>query len=157
MQHFYRVPRSFKLIAELNENEKEKNDIKSPFARHAPYCGVGLGDNLGLENYSTQMSEWQGSIIGPQNTNIGDRIYTVRVYCGPNYPESPPEVWVVSPKIAMDEVDNNGKVSFQALQRSIGSTASWNRTCSIIDTLYWVRERMVAAARNRQPPENSRY
>ena len=40
----------------------EKNDIKSPFARHAPYCGVGLGDNLGLENYSTQMSEWQGKV-----------------------------------------------------------------------------------------------
>lgn len=150
--HYYRVPRSFKLIKELEQAEKQTTDTKNP---HAPFTSLGLTEDTGMENYAMQMANWQGTIIGPQNTNIGDRFYNIRVYCGPNYPEVPPEMWFVSPQINMAEVDSKGTVNIQALQQSTGQR--WDRTMSIVDVMYWIRQQMTAAARNRQPGAETSY
>ena len=143
--HYYRVPRSFQLLNELNAAEKGTDEKGNP---HAAFCTLGISDPLGLENYATQMANWAGTIIGPQNTNIGDRIYTLKVYCGPNYPESPPDIWFVT-KINMQGVGPNGKVSPTMFR--------WTRNMTMMKAFYAIREAMIPASRNKQPPHDSTY
>ena len=45
-----------------------------------------------MGNYDTQLQFWNGSIIGPQGTPLGERIYTINIQCDQNYPDSPPRV-----------------------------------------------------------------
>lgn len=155
-QHYYRVPRSIKLMKELDAYEKQSDGKNSN--PHANFISIGICDPLNMErqNYSIQLANWSGTIIGPQNTNLGDRIYTIKVFAGPNYPEAPPDISFVEPKIAMAEVNqSNGKVDLNAIQQHVGQR--WNRTHTILDALSWVRHQMSAAARTRQPPMDSRY
>lgn len=44
----------------------------------------------------TVMSNWNGTIIGPGHSVHQNRIYSLRIRCGPNYPDSPPEVWFLT-------------------------------------------------------------
>lgn len=64
----YEVPRNFKLLEELEAGEKGVSN-----GRHAGWVSIGLdGDDMLLSN-------WRATIIGPQNTNLGERIYSLSV------------------------------------------------------------------------------
>ncbi|VDM04847.1 unnamed protein product [Schistocephalus solidus] len=66
----------------------------------------------GLEdNDDSTLTSWNGMIIGPAKTAFENRIYTLNIRCGENYPDVAPEVKFLT-KINMDCVDSNGKVSF---------------------------------------------
>lgn len=109
---------------------------------HESWCSYGLGDlSPGYEN---QLSNWNGTIIGPQNTNLGDRIYSLKIKCGPRYPDEAPLVQFVT-KINMPGVDQtNGKVT--------GIMRSWNRKNTIMDYLITIRQAMQdSAAKLKQP------
>ncbi len=41
----------------------------------------------------TTFTDWNGTIIGPANTNFDNRIFFLTIKCGPNYPSQPPEVY----------------------------------------------------------------
>jgi len=133
------VPRSFKLLEELEQGEKGGGVP----ANHAGFISYGLNDSEDIT-----LSYWNASIIGPQNTALGDRIYSLKIYCDESYPDHPPLVTFIT-KINMNGVDQNtGRCA---------KMPGWNRDCSIATCLCYLREQMVRASKLQQPPENSEY
>lgn len=141
-----KVPRNFKLLAELEEAEK---DGGAGLPRdHAGMISYGLADDADLQT----LSSWNATIIGPQGSQLGERFYSLTVFCDENYPDRPPTVRFVNRIAGMPSVNANGVVSGLDLFRQ------WNgQRHKIIDVLIAIREQMPAAARVAQPPEGSTY
>ncbi|CAK9027567.1 Ubiquitin-conjugating enzyme spm2 (Ubiquitin-conjugating enzyme variant MMS2 homolog) (UEV MMS2), partial [Durusdinium trenchii] len=133
------VPRSFKLLDELEQGEKGQG-VPAP---HTGFVSYGLSDPEDMS-----LSNWNASIIGPQHTNLGDRIYSLKVFCDEAYPDNPPQVTFVT-KINMSGVDQRtGRVA---------RIPGWNRDCSISFALCHLRDQMKRASRLQQPPEGSEF
>jgi len=138
------VPRNFRLLYELEAGEKGIGEEKVKHAS-SPWVSYGLdGDDILL-------SHWQGTIIGPQNTNLGEYIFNVKITCGPQYPDKPPTIKFVE-KITMDCVDASGYVS-----NKLPILASWKRDYGIKEILYQLHEMMVPASKNKQPAPGTLY
>jgi ubiquitin-conjugating enzyme E2 variant len=136
----YIVPRNFKLLQELEDGEKGHNS-----GPHAPWVSLGLdGDDILL-------SDWNATVIGPQDTNLGDRIFTIKVHCGENYPTEPPTFKFVQ-KINMECVDKSGNVTTK-----LAALQNWSRDNTIFELLGAIRDAMVPAASLKQPPMDSTY
>lgn len=73
------VPRSFRLLEELDRGEK------------------GFGDgtvSYGMEDpEDINMKNWTGTVIGPANTVHDGRIYNLRIHCDMTYPAQAPKLW----------------------------------------------------------------
>jgi len=157
--YYYRVPRSFQLRQELDFAEKgAKGRGLDP---DRDFISYGLGDvsNTGFDKpktYLNQLSNWNCSIIGPQNTNIGDRIYTIEIICGPDYPNAAPTVSFKT-RINMASVGNTssnspGRVNLQVLGYV------WDkRNSDMYQILKALRQGMKAASKKKQPQYNSTY
>jgi len=155
----YRVPRSFRLRQELEYAEKgasmESKSNQSPAVNkpkdpHSMFVSFGLGD-LDESGYDNQLSNWNGTIIGPQNTNLGERIYNLKIKCGSRYPDLPPTVQFVQ-KINMPGVDPvSGAVSHHVVMKS------WTRNNTMYDYLAAIRQAMIAVAKVKQPGPDERY
>ena len=72
------VPRNFKLLEELEKAEKGNTDMS---------CSYGLS-----ESDDITLTSWQCTILGPMNTPVENRIVSLMVTCGPNYPAECPSV-----------------------------------------------------------------
>ena len=73
------VPRIFRLYEELELGEKGQ------LGDQAVSYGLDRGDDQSFTN-------WNGTIVGPPNTNFDGRIYFLSIVCGPNYPLQAPQV-----------------------------------------------------------------
>lgn len=73
----------------------------------------GLGDgtlSYGLDDGADMlMSNWNGTIIGPPRSVHQNRIYSLTLHCGPNYPDEPPQVAFLT-KINLPGIGPDGKV-----------------------------------------------
>jgi len=138
------VPRNFRLLAELESGEKGLGEEKNPH-KSAPWCSYGLdGDDIFL-------SDWNGTIIGPQNSPLGEYFFKIKIHCGPDYPDKPPTLRFID-KINMECVDAQGHVTTK-----LPILANWKRDYQIRDILYQLHEMMSPASKLKQPPVGSAY
>lgn len=98
------VPRNFRLLEELEKGEKGIGDGT---------CSYGLDDSDDIT-----MSNWNGTVIGPGHSVHQNRIYSLKIHCGPDYPDKPPQLSFLS-KINLPCVNQqNGKVRKRRLDES---------------------------------------
>ncbi|CAE8620359.1 unnamed protein product, partial [Polarella glacialis] len=133
------VPRSFRLLDELEKGEK--GDAMSGVS-----WGLADAQDITLTN-------WNGTIFGPPGTAYENRIYSLSLTAGPNYPQDAVEVRF-NTRIAMGCVDANG-----AIVPRWGILGTWKREFTIENVLEQLRREMTSSANRKlpQPPENASY
>ncbi|KAI5801416.1 ubiquitin-conjugating enzyme/RWD-like protein [Peziza echinospora] len=135
-----KVPRNFRLLEELEKGEKGLG---------ADGCSYGL-----VDGDDVMMSGWNATILGPPHSVHENRIYSLKIYCGDNYPDQPPQVSFIS-RINLPCVNQTGLVDLSKLSR----VAVWNREFTMEKILVALREFMAHPSNKKlpQPPEGSTY
>ncbi|KAH9849896.1 UBC-like protein [Lenzites betulinus] len=136
-----KIPRNFRLLEELEKGEKGIGDGS---------CSYGLEDSDDI-----MMSHWNGTIIGPGHTVHENRIYSLKITCGENYPDRPPTVQFIS-RVNLPFVS---QIDGQVDTTRLPVLAHWHRNHSIETVLVEIRREM-ASANNRklpQPPEGTTF
>ncbi len=134
------VPRNFKLLEELEKAEHAEGDMSI---------------SLGLKNpEDIMLTEWNGSILGPQGTAFDQRFYQLLIVCGPDYPLHPPQVRFLS-RINLPGVNQTTGV----LESSFPAIQSWTRDKTIETVLVAIKNSMIASQNKRlsQPPDGSTF
>merc|ERR1712039_217553 len=133
------VERRFRLMEELEAGEKNKGD---------PMLSYGLDNPDDMT-----LTKWNGSIVGPMDTNFDNRFYSLVIQCGNGYPSQPPVIQF-STKVNLPFVNqNNGRVE----PDKWSYLKAWNTNCNIQGILVQLKKEMMANKKLSQPPEGSNY
>ncbi|MCL4111414.1 UNVERIFIED_CONTAM: hypothetical protein GTU68_062537 [Idotea baltica] len=75
------------------------------------------------------LTSWNGTILGPYNTVFDNRIYSLKIVCGPDYPHKPLQVSFLN-KINIPSVNqHNGRVE------NLGLLKNWKPETTIENVL----------------------
>ncbi|CCH57991.1 hypothetical protein TBLA_0A01900 [Henningerozyma blattae CBS 6284] len=136
-----KVPRSFRLLEELEKGEKGMGPES---------CSYGLADGDDIT-----MTRWNGTILGPPHSNHENRIYSLSIECGPNYPDAPPVLFFIS-KINLPCVSPK---TGQVMPSEFHLLRDWKRSCTMEKILLELRKEMASPSNKRlpQPKEGSTF
>ncbi|KAM7271909.1 hypothetical protein ACFE04_031123 [Oxalis oulophora] len=133
------VPRSFRLLEELERGEK----------------GIGDGTvSYGMDDADDIfMQSWTGTIIGPPNTVHEGRIYQLKLFCGKDYPDNPPSVRFQT-RVNMTCVTAETGMVEPSLFPML---ANWRREYTMEDILLQLKKDMMSPQNRKltQPPESN--
>ncbi|KAJ4393509.1 E2 ubiquitin-conjugating protein mms2 [Gnomoniopsis smithogilvyi] len=145
------VPRNFKLLAELEKGEKGLS---------GGTCSYGLESDDDIS-----MTHWRGTILGPPHGHHENRIYELKIECGPEYPKKPPVIHFCS-QVNLPGVDQTtGLVDKNTMG---GDLRDWEKNAvdpspraqtkvTIEAALTSIRHSMELNKKLPQPPEGTRY
>ncbi|KAG5366095.1 Ubiquitin-conjugating enzyme variant MMS2 [Yarrowia sp. B02] len=136
-----KMPRSFRLLEELDNGEKGIG---------SEACSLGLADSDDIE-----MTFWNGTILGPPHSAHENRIYSLTLEAGPEYPDKPPTVKFIS-KINIPCVNQQSGVVIPA---NLPCLNHWKRSNTMETVLLELRKDMGQPANRKlpQPAEGSTY
>merc|ERR1719249_534648 len=149
------MPRSFRLLEELEAGQKGVGDGTIRYVLILFSLITIFFISWGLENEDDiDLKNWTGMIIGPPRTAFENRMYSLRLECGHNYPEQPPTVRFIN-RINMSCVNSTGQVD----TRAVPMLSRWNRDYTIKSLLQELRRLMLLKdnMKQSQPPEGSTY
>jgi ubiquitin-conjugating enzyme E2 variant len=134
------IPRSFRLLDELEKGQKGD-------------CTTGVTWGLEVPD-DISLTHWNGTIFGPPGTVFENRIYSLSLQCGPEYPDAPPTV-KFNTQINMECVEKKGGV----IMRGVPGVANWRRDITIEGVLDALRKEMMNPKNRKtpQPPEGASY
>ena len=98
------------------------------------------------------MINWNGTIIGPNNTPFEGRIYSLQIECGEHYPDRPPALRFRT-RISLGCVTDTGVVD----PRVLPILSNWRRNNTIEDCLnaLYMMMQHPTSRRLPQPPETA--
>ena len=128
-----KVPRNFRLLAELEDGEKGLGDAALSY-------GLADADDADL-------TTWACSIIGPDRTNFARRYYSLTIVTGDNYPNKAPQVTFNNPSsINIKCVSKSGDVNLKIIK-------NWKPSYKIVDILTAFKSEMLNNKNAKQPAE----
>ena len=105
--------------------------------------------SYGLANPTdNNLTDWNGTILGPPNTNFDNRLYFLSIKCGEKYPMEPPIVRFTS-KININCANkNNGSVD------NLSILKTWKSGYCIEDILKQIKNEMATPNNKKLPQPN---
>ena len=97
-------------------------------------------------------TKWNGTIIGPPNTNFDNRIYMMSIICGANYPAERPQVKF------------NSKINLPCVSQNDGTVTNnfklfnpWNPATTLEKMLIGIKNEMIINKKSAQPADGDMF